>query len=150
MNPGKKKNDFAADSARTWTSMPSTGCLALWNSLFGIEFATFFVEFLIFDNYSNPSSTCYCDYRGCLTQIINGPPEKFFVISSSTAATGPFPSTYRARSSLRLLIPESTQSCGTTRHFNDVLWAIIVPMQHLAQKSALAIPCSRSCGSRVR
>ena len=94
LNTGKKKNDFAADNTRTWTSTPSTDCPAMWNSLIDIEFATFFVEFLIFDNYSNPSSTCSYDYRGCLIQIINGPPEKSFVVSSSTTATGPhLPST---------------------------------------------------------
>ena len=87
--------------------MPSTGCPAMWNSLIGIEFAIFFDEFLIFDNFSNPGSTYYCDYRGCLTQIINGPPEKFFVVSSSTTATGPFHSTYPVRSLLRLLIPDA-------------------------------------------
>ena len=117
LNPGRRKNDSVVDGIQTWTSMLYTGCPAIWNSLIGIEFGTSFDEFLISVNFSNPRSICYCDYRGCPTHIISGPPEKCFVVSSSTTATGPFHSTCPVRSWQRPLILGSIQSCGTSRHF---------------------------------
>ena len=148
LNPGRRKNDFVVDGIQTWISMLYSGCLAMWNSLIGIEFGTFCEEFLISVNFSNPRSICYCDYRGCPIHIISGPPGRPRPpqlgpsIPIAQYEAGRDPSSSGPYGHVELLVVSGLLPL-------DIPRTIIVSVRSLAKTSALAISRSRQCGRGI-